>query len=310
LLLFEFFQAIKKAANRFTVSGVSNALVLAQFGVHNRWGTVRVGEGGQGNISLGADGKYNLKPLLHNHNHWSKEVGNLNRTRPPAEHVLRSKNTHHIALHKNMLLHSHANVTLNSKASTTGLLWAEHSPSGQKRHLWKCNDAAWIPGCRPAESLWLWNATLHVATNTPATKSLLRIEHAYRNLKTDVDRPGKSWLVHFLNINSGDSERAQQMHSHGSLSLDKIKKSDREKQQPREERVAFLKLAGFKWIKPKAPKFQANEDFTADGPSSKWFPRCSDANGTDVKSHIRWVGEFRHVFAEMFAMHVDRVLGL
>jgi hypothetical protein len=76
------------------------------------------------------------------------------------------------------------------------------------------------------------------------------------------------------------------------------------------ERVAFLKLAGLTWIRPKRPQDQAKADFTAEGPSSKWFQKCKGANGTEVKSHIHWVGEFRHVFAEMFAMHVDRTFGL
>jgi hypothetical protein len=141
--------------------------------------------------------------------------------------------------------------------------------------------------------LWLWGATLNFPATTPPAASKLRIEHAYRNMKTDVPRPGKSWLVHFPNTTIQQSVGGP-----------------REKQRPLKERVAFLKLAGRSWVKPRATGNRARAAFAVDGPSYKnGFPTCI-VDGEKVPSRISWVGNFRHVFAEMFAMHLDRVLGL
>jgi hypothetical protein len=186
-------------------------------------------------------------------------------------------------------------------------------PRGQERHLWKCQDSAWVPGCRPSETLWLWGGTLNFAATTPAGASKLRIEHAYRNPKTQIDRPGKSWVVHFPNTTTQQSVGGPQVPaSNDRRSVFTVpprvppEESAREKLQ---ERVAFLKLAGGLWVKARAKNDRARTDFAVQGPSSKWFPKCT-VLGKTRPSRISWVGEFRQVFAEMFAMHLDRVLGL
>jgi hypothetical protein len=175
--------------------------------------------------------------------------------------------------------------------------------------LWKCQDSVWVPGCRPSETLWLWGATLNFTATTPAGASKLHIKHAYRNPKTQGPRPGKSWIVHFPNTTIQQSVGGPQLpasNDRRSVSAVHPEESAREKLQ---ERVAFLKLAGRSWVKPRAKNVRSRAAFAVDGPSSKWFPTCT-VRGKKVPSRISWVGEFRQVFAEMFAMHLDRVLGL